>query len=579
MPVKVLTRFRSICVRGTSAGLIFLLAQVYCTPVWASDDWLPVTPADLAMQSEPKAPGAPAILLYRQFDRDDTEAREHVYRRIKILTEEGRQLGDVHITYRAERDTIRAIQARVIHPDGRVVQFDGTVYEKPVSEEEGRTVREKTFTLPDVQPGCIVEYQYSRRMDNSYVYNSLWELSDPLFTKVEKFTLRPYANLTLRWSWPHGLPPGVPPPTQARAYGVISMEAHDLAPFTSEEYAPPDDQLRYRLDFIYSDERKPEMDPQAFWTNYGKSIYRGDEKWMQVSKNMSQALGRMLNPDDSAETKLRKIYARIQQFQNLSNLPDGAEKDEKARRAAKFENAGDVWEAGFGYRNALTMIMVTLSRAAGVPADLVISSRRDEEFFNPSMMNTDQIGVALLLAHVEGRDLFVYPGDPLIGFGTLPWTVTGVKALREDQNGGTWISTPTLQASQTHIDRDAKLVMQESGELTGTVTITFSGQEALWRRNRERTEDAVARRKFVVPVQAWRSFSRQQGHARQSARLGRRRHAIDRGIDGRCPQLGGIGWTACIVPIGFACTTWTENRLQESRCSRPSVVLLVAVSI
>jgi hypothetical protein len=36
-----------------------------------ADDWLPVTPEELQMRSEPKAPKVPAIYLYRQVDRDD----------------------------------------------------------------------------------------------------------------------------------------------------------------------------------------------------------------------------------------------------------------------------------------------------------------------------------------------------------------------------------------------------------------------------------------------------------------------------------------------------------------------------
>ena len=38
-------------------------------PARAADDWLPINEDDLKMTSEPAAPGAPAILLYRQVDR------------------------------------------------------------------------------------------------------------------------------------------------------------------------------------------------------------------------------------------------------------------------------------------------------------------------------------------------------------------------------------------------------------------------------------------------------------------------------------------------------------------------------
>jgi len=62
-------------------------------PTISGDEWQPIDPADLKMTSEPKAPGAPAIYLYRQVDRNDASkaATEYNYVRIKILTEEGRQ--------------------------------------------------------------------------------------------------------------------------------------------------------------------------------------------------------------------------------------------------------------------------------------------------------------------------------------------------------------------------------------------------------------------------------------------------------------------------------------------------------
>ena len=77
------------------------IALVFCagaSPVRA-DDWLPISPEELKMSSEPHAPGAPAILLYRQVDRDDNEPYETHYARIKILTEEGRKFADIEIPF------------------------------------------------------------------------------------------------------------------------------------------------------------------------------------------------------------------------------------------------------------------------------------------------------------------------------------------------------------------------------------------------------------------------------------------------------------------------------------------------
>jgi hypothetical protein len=84
------------------------------------------------MTSEPQAPGAAAIILFRQVDRDDNGHTSHEddYFRIKILTEEGRKYADIEIPYFKTSGNIVAIKARTIHPDGSVIPFDGKVFDK-----------------------------------------------------------------------------------------------------------------------------------------------------------------------------------------------------------------------------------------------------------------------------------------------------------------------------------------------------------------------------------------------------------------------------------------------------------------
>ena len=67
----------------------------------------PPSPDELKMTSEPQAPGAAAILLFRQIDRDDNGRTSHEddYFRIKILKEDGRKYADVEIPYFKSRET------------------------------------------------------------------------------------------------------------------------------------------------------------------------------------------------------------------------------------------------------------------------------------------------------------------------------------------------------------------------------------------------------------------------------------------------------------------------------------------
>ena len=143
------------------------------------------------MTSEPLAPGAPAIILYRQVDRDDNGHTSHEdnYIRIKILTEEGRKNADVEIPFIKGGNDVIHLHARTIRPDGTVAEFDGKVFEKTIVKARGLRFVAKTFTLPDVQVGSILEYFFTYDFKEYALYESNWILSQELFTKAAKFTI------------------------------------------------------------------------------------------------------------------------------------------------------------------------------------------------------------------------------------------------------------------------------------------------------------------------------------------------------------------------------------------------------
>ena len=72
------------------------------------------------MTSEPKAPGAPAIILFREVDRDDNGRTSHEdnYVRIKILTEEGRTYANVEIEFNRASENVVSVHAATRHAPG-----------------------------------------------------------------------------------------------------------------------------------------------------------------------------------------------------------------------------------------------------------------------------------------------------------------------------------------------------------------------------------------------------------------------------------------------------------------------------
>jgi hypothetical protein len=493
--------------RRLFAGAIFTSVIVLTVPAFqsatvsASGGFQPVSPDELKMTSEPQAPGAPAIILFHQVERDDNglTSHENQYFRIKILTEEGRKYADVEIPFFKDEGNVTAVKARTVRPDGSIADFDGKVFQKWMVKAKGLKYLAKTFTLPDVQVGSIIEYGYTLDLSEHLIFDSHWVLSNELFTKAARFSLKPYTsdfqNFSLRWTW-NWLPPGTVQPKEGPDH-IIRMDAVNIPAFQSEDFMPPETELKSRVDFIYSEDR---FDPNVdkFWKSTGKRLNEKVEAFVGKRKAMEEAVAEIVSANDSPDLKLQKIYDRVQKIRNTSYEVRKTEQEEKRAKVKDIANVEDIWKRGYGDGRDITWLYLALVRAAGFEAYGVWASGRGNYFFNPNMVDSSRLDSNVVLIKLNGKDIYGDPGSAFTPFGFLPWGETGVQGLRLDKDGGSWVQTTLPDSSASRIERKAILKLSaEDGGLQGKLTVTYAGLEALSRRVEERNQDATERKTFL----------------------------------------------------------------------------------
>ena len=261
-----------------------------------------------------------------------------------------------------------------------------------------------------------------------------------------------------------------------------------------------------RVDFTYT--RFTEKDPDKFWKEFGKN----SEYWLDVfiSKRgeMEQAVAEIVSPGDSAEVKLEKIFARVQQLHNVSFEEKKTTQEEKRDKEKWPNNVEDVWKFQHGSSVQLNRLFLALARAAGFEAYEVWVSDRSSYFFDSKMMDGNQLETDVVLVKVDGKDLYLDPGSPFISFGMLPWSETGISGYRLDKDGGTWVKTTLPKSSQSLIERRAQLKLTDTGDLKGKLTVTFTGLECSRRRAEQQFADEAARKKILEDeVKEWISAS------------------------------------------------------------------------
>jgi Domain of Unknown Function with PDB structure (DUF3857) len=491
----------------TAAVAFLLLCAAAIAPRTSSagDDWLPISPADLALKDNPASPGAHAMILYRSSDMDSKESSVHEYIRIKIFTQEGANAADVELPFNKRQVNILDIRGRTIHPDGSIVNFEGKAFEKTIVKASGVKYLAKTFTLPDVHPGSIIEYRYREQSDPHYYVNESWTITSNLYTRDAHFTIRPdtsayAAPLFFR---PYGLPASTAPAKQPN--GTYTMDIHDIAGLQQEEYMPPDRVLQVHVDFYYVNPSDPQKETQqSFWNRKGKTWSDEVDRFVNKKGVLEADLSHTVNADDLPDVKVRKIYARVQKIRNLSMEDAKSEKEQKQEQLKPNNNVEDVLKHNYANVRELNYTFVGLARTAGFSASEVFVAPRHVNFFFPEMQDTSQLADDVVWVHAGTQDYYLDPAASTYPFGILPWYESNTRGIRCSKTGGELVTVPPSPPTQATTVRTAELEIDSDGEATGKLHVEFTGQLAAYRRELHREADEAGRRKSLGDeIQRW----------------------------------------------------------------------------
>ena len=491
MPRSYFAAHRRV-LRGREVSLIGFLLLI-STSCLAGDrfEWKPFTPDELAMKENPVSPGGSAVILDWDVFNDDIDNTETVYYRVKIFDDTARSEGNIEIPFVRGVMQVKEIQARTVHPDGTVIPFGGEVFEKTIVKSRQVRYLAKTFSLPDVQAGSLLEYRYRLKWDSSRLFDSHWELEQKLPVRHARFQIRPYtSSKAFTWS-ARNVPPGTAPIKQDGK--IYSLQLHNVAAFVEEAFSPPEGEIKARIDLFYSS--LAYSDPDRFWKEIGDEWSGFPETFAADRRYVRELAASLVQPSDSPETKLRKLYARALQVRNLSYEPQKTTTEIKQEKLKDSENIEDILKHGYGYNRGINLVFLGLARAAGFEAHEVVFSSREKVFFRRDVQNSEQLErFAVEVKMPDGQYCYFDPGTKYTPFGMLYWNMTGVAGLRLQSGGGTLISSPNPAAKDSLVERKATVQWSDDG-LKGDVTVSYHGQDALIKRVNAISDDENTRRK------------------------------------------------------------------------------------
>src|SRR5437879_10576034 len=130
----------------------------------SSDDWRAIDPAELASKTPTVDKSADAEAIFWEVRVDDGDPGELVfsnYVRVKVYTDRGKESqSQIDLEYYGGTK-IKDISARTIKPDGTIIELKkDDVHERTIVKASGLKVKAKSFAMPAVEPGAIIEYRW-----------------------------------------------------------------------------------------------------------------------------------------------------------------------------------------------------------------------------------------------------------------------------------------------------------------------------------------------------------------------------------------------------------------------------------
>ncbi len=487
------------------------------------------------MTTDPKAPGADAVYLYREEIADDTLHFHSLYVRIKILTERGKELATVHVPYDRSFVKVDDIKARTIHPDGTIIPLSVKASDLLLLKNQDEQIHDAVFNLPDVTVGSILEYRYVLRFEANALSSPLvtpqWDVQLPFFVHEAHYKFVPdpqfsYGDIinnkgdvlnNLMATVHLG---GHESQFHHDSSNRFFIDLTDIPPIPEEEWMPPLRSVEWHVYFYYTYTPVQQLYWQGEGSDWRKSAIRfiastatakeaeqlmklnmGNDavKLFLPANDMIAAAGAIVSPSDSEEDKARKIYAEVMKLENTDYSRSMTENERRARRLKPLTTISEVWKQRSGSSKELTLLYVALANAVGVKTWPMYISNRDQAIFDPTYLNTTQLDDYIAISSINGKEVFLDPGSRYCAFGDLDWRhdFTGGIRVTSDYKNTAFAGTPVNNYRTSVTARTADITVQPDGRIDGYARFILSGPAALhWRHLALTAGDAAIKTDF-----------------------------------------------------------------------------------
>lgn len=391
----------------------------------------------------------------------------------KILRTAGiAELQNHQIYYEPNRQTVDILRAAVITPDGRELSR-ASVRDRSTSAAMGVETliydehHLKQVSFSDLEPGCIVDLQYTIRDHGDNIYGDYF--ADSFYFNDGHALMR--AQYVL--DYPKSLP--VQSKTHGTAAPAQRVETHD----------PARETVKWELVNMAGVKREFSMPPlvdglaqlqlstMKSWQEVGAWFWNLARDQVVVNEEMRREIAIIIKDAKSDTDKLRAIHDWVIRKIRYLGIEFG-------RNGYKPHKAIESYKALYGDCKDTATLITAMLKSIGIDSKLVLIRTVNSGAISPDSLPMPNLynHCIAYVPNVDGKAYWIDGTTDFYRLGEVPSADRGANVLVAGPEGGAFMKIPQSLAEENRIEQAFDVGVTKTGSAKMTLKDTRSGQFA-----------------------------------------------------------------------------------------------------
>ncbi len=412
-------------------------------------------------------PNARAVYLLNEADLDYRHGQDGTFTIIKrhvmiaILNERGYQYANVIIPFDSET-RISKIQARTRLNDGRSFFLNQKqIYESNLFPQYMfySDIHAKRFTMPAVEPGCIIEYQWEQRRAGFNLF-SRWEFQkqDPVLCSRYRVTTDLKTTVKAKI---YATKADIRKEYIFRGRKTTEWELKNIPPLNTE----------ISMGKGYQEVPGIMFSPPQFdtWQDVNDWYYDLFYNQIRFNPHMKNRVADLTENTVSGRETLKHLFSYVQGNIRYVAIEIGM-------GGYRPQRANEVFSQKYGDCKDMVLLLVALAKEAGLAVSPVLISNYMHGPADTSVVSHAHFNHVIAYARLkDGTEIWMDPTDKTTAFGQLPWYDQNRYVLIVNSDEGKLLKSPVEPAEENSSIRHWTMEIGANGIAEGHVRIQLKG--------------------------------------------------------------------------------------------------------